>query len=213
MFGGLLTSFTGGMAIVLTALLLLVVYRLLAARRPIKEVMFLRPRDRRGKRMRVTRETDRSAFCERENPTHRFIKLGPAYEFQEGGRLVTRFFGVEGSAYTADLSGPNPNPLRLTLGEILSEYDWYRKLPQRIRDEVEKAKFGVVVDVKAIDPDEYGLPRWTSDDVHDEADAVILRRLAAGSQVSTVKREFYQLMVGIGLGMLAALLVLRWGVL
>jgi len=82
MFGGLLTSFTGGMAIVLTALLLLVVYRLLMTRRPIKEVMFLRPRDRRGKRMRVTRETDRSAFCERENPPHRFIKFGPPRRVQ-----------------------------------------------------------------------------------------------------------------------------------
>jgi len=49
--------------------------------------------------------------------------------------------------------------------------------------------------------------------VHDEADAVILHRLAAGSRVSTVKREFYQLMVGIGLGMLVALLMIRWGVL
>jgi len=211
MIEGLFSSFTGGAAIVITALLAFIAFKFLATRKPVKEVMFLRPRDRRGERLLVTRETDRSIWCERATPIHRFIKFGPAYEFHEGGRLVTRFLGIEGSAYTADLSTPNPEPLKMTLSEILEEFPWYKKLPQKFKEQVEKTKYGIVVDVKKIDVK--GLPELTSDDVNDEADAVILQRIAQGTKVSTVKREFYQLMVGIGLGIGIALILIRWGIL
>jgi len=210
---GLFSSFTGGIALVIVALSAFIALKFLQTRKPIKQVLFLRPRDRRGETLLVTRETDRSVWCERANPIHRFIKFGPAYEFHENGRLVTRFLGIEGSAYTADLSTPNPKPLKKTLAEILEDFPWYQKLPQKFKDQVEKTKYGIVVDADKIEERKYGLPKLTSDDVNDEADAVILQRIAQGTKVSTAKREFYQLMVGIGLGIGIALMLIRWGIL
>jgi len=214
MFVELFSSFTGGLAIAITAIAAVLILRMFLKAKPRKEVLFLRPRDRRGETLLVTRETDRSIFCERATPIHRFIKLGPAYEFHEGGRLVTRFLGVEGTAYTADISNPlNPKPLNLSLAEVLQDFSWYKKLPEKFKNQVEKQKIGLVVNVEQPKADEHGLPNLTSDDVNAESDSIVLERLAQGTRISTVKREFYQLMVGIGLGMGIVLLLLRLGVL
>ena len=155
---GLFTSFTGGMALVIVALFGLLAFKFLQSKKPIKEVLFLSPRDRRGERLRVTRETDRSVFCERSNPVHRFFKLGPAYEFHENGRLVTRFFAVEGSAYTADLRDPtNPKPIIMTLDEYLRGLwgDMYDKMPSRLRKKIEGKVFSVAEYLRTLFGKEY----------------------------------------------------------
>jgi len=69
--------------------------------KPIREVMYLRERDRRGQRLRITEETATTIYCRRKTGNDkRFFKWGGSYIFHEGGRMVTRFFGKEGTAYT-----------------------------------------------------------------------------------------------------------------
>ncbi len=50
-----------------------------------KEVMFFRPRDKRGEKFEITRETDRSVLCEKSDPVHRFIKIGASFVFGSYG--------------------------------------------------------------------------------------------------------------------------------
>lgn len=179
--------------------------------KPTKEVLFCRPRDRRGERLFITRETDRSLICGKSNPIHRFIKVSQGYTFTEGGRTIIRFFGIEGTAYTGGLSNPSPQklPLRDYLRALWGD-KFYEKIPEKQREAVENDVVGVTVEPVQINEEEYNLPTLTSDDINDESDAVILERLARESSGS-VRREIYQLIVGILIGAGMVFFALRMG--
>lgn len=182
-----------------------------ASKKHRKEVLFLRPRDKRGETLKVTRETDRSLWCELSDPVHRFIKVGPAFDFIDGKRVVTRFFGIEGSAYTASLG--NPVGVKMSVDDFLKNVwgeEVYNKLPQKLRDVVEKGKFGITIEPKEIISED--LPRLTSDDVNDEGDAVILNRLAKMIPTGSLKENIINHLIWffLGLGFAAILARIGW---
>jgi len=206
---GLFTSPTGIIALIVTAAILGWGLKLILQARPRKEVLFLRPRDRRGEILEVTRETDRSLICEKSNPLHRFIKTAPGYTFIDGGKPVTRFWGIEGTVYTALIKGGEE--IRMKLTDFLRDA-WgktYDKMPEKLKKLVENVD--VIVEPVPIKPEEHGLPTLSSDEINDEADAIMLSRLAHVAKPET-RREFYQMLIGIGLGFGLCLLLLRWGV-
>lgn len=208
-----LFTFTGGIALIVVAVVFYAVIRVGFKSKPRKEVLLLRPRDRRGETLPVTKETDRSLTCGKSNPIHRFIKLGPGYSFHDSGKLVTRFWGIEGTAYTADLAtGKLQGPLSDYLREIAWDPDFYDRLPDDRKKAIETAKSGIIVEPVSIDEESYGLPTLTGDDVNDEGDSVLLQRIAQGTKQSTAKREFYQLLTGVLIGFGLAAILLRLGV-
>ena len=177
-----------------------------------KEVLFLRPRDKRGEKMIVTKETDTALICGRTNPVHRFIKVGPGYEFSEGGKLTTKFIGIEGTAYTAIHTGDKET--RVSVPEFLKAA-WgkkvYKVLPKKLRNSIEKENFGIIVVPTKINEDEYDLPTLTADDVNDEGDSIVLSRLAQAQKQDT-KQQMYQLLIGVllGMGLMAMMQNIGW---
>jgi len=192
---------TGILAIGATALIVFVIIFLTSKTKTKKEVLFLRPRDKRGERLEVTRETDRSVLCEKSNPIHRFIKVGSAWTFKEGGKTSTRFFGIEGSAYTPIIKGGEEE--RFTLSEHLRNI-WtdriYEALPEKLRNAIERDKFGVIVDPIEINIGDYGLTNLSSDDVNDEGDAIVLNRLANQGYRENVKQKLLGNLIWLALG-------------
>jgi hypothetical protein len=173
-----------------------------------KEVMFLRPRDKRGEKLDITRETDRSILCERSDPVHRFIKIGPAFVFKDGGKTSVRFFGIEGSAYTANIK--NEKVLKMSIKDFLISL-WtdrvYNALPSKLRDSVEADRIGVTIEPNTIDAEELGLDILSSDDVNDEGDAIVLTRLSKTGQQENVKQKMFSNLIWLALGFgLAAVL-------
>lgn len=166
-----------------------------------KEVMFLRPRDKRGEKLDITRETDRSVSCEKTDPVHRFIKVGPAYVFKDGARTLVRFFGVEGSAYTAQLK--DEKEVKVSTADYLKTL-WgqkiYDNLPTKMRELVEDDKIGVTIEPHKINAEDEGLEKLSSDDVNDEADAIITNRLAKLGSTENVKQKLLGNLVWLGLG-------------
>jgi len=203
-------SVTGIASLIITFFIFVGIIWFFIRARPRKEVLFLRPRDRRGERLIITKETDRSIVCGRSNPVKRFIKIGPGYAFNEGGKMVTRFWGIEGLAYTAGLEGDDP--VKMSIPEYLRVVwgkRFYESVPPKQRAAIERDHIGVIIEPVPIKPP--GFRHLTSEDIDDEADAVILSRIAKATTIST-KREFYQLMVGviIGIGLAALMLRLGW---
>lgn len=207
---GLFSSPTGILALGITAAIFIYFIQQIWRRRPRKEVLFLRPRDRRGEILEVTRETDRSLICEKANPLHRFIKTSPGYTFVDGSKPVTRFWGIEGTVYTAVVKGGREIKMKLTdfLRDVWGKA--YDKMPKEMREAIENV--GILVEPEPIDAEGYGLPSLSSDEINDEADAIMLGRLAQTTKPET-RREFYHILIGIGLGVGLTLVLIRWGVL
>ncbi|GAH35236.1 unnamed protein product, partial [marine sediment metagenome] len=155
--------------------------------RPAKKVLLLRPRDRRGKSLTVTQETDLGLVCKPvKKVTHRFIKVGPSWVFHEAGRMVTRFLGLEGTAYTGVVKGDEI--VNISLREFLIflwEEDFYSQIPKLQRDKVETDVIGVTIKVQAIDEAEAGIPTLTADDINDENDNIVLGKIAEPQKAST----------------------------
>ncbi len=155
--------------------------------KPSKKVLLLRPRDRRGKSLSVSQETDLGLVCKAsKGVTHRFIKVGPSWVFHEGGRMITRFIGLEGTAYTALAKGNEI--VNVSVKEFL-EFLWgpefYSAIPKTQRDKVEEDVQGITIKVQAIDEDEVGLPTLTADDINDENDNIVLAKIAEPQKAST----------------------------
>ena len=178
-----------------------------------KEVMFLRPRDKRGEKLIVTKETDRSILCEQSDPIHRFIKVGSSFIYKDGGKTSIRFFGIEGSAYTAMLKPEDPVSIPVVqFLQTLWGAKIYNALPQKMKDAVEKDKLGITIEPTKINADDLGLDKLTSDDVNDEGDATILQRLAKFGQSDNPKAKLLNnlIWVGLGIGIAAILANCGW---
>lgn len=206
-----LNSPLGIAAIAFVGVALFFIVRFVYRAKPQREVQFLRPRDRRGERLVITKETDRSIACERSNPVHRFVKMGAAYTFREGGRMITRFWGIEGTAYTGVLE--DLKEVKLSISDFLKSLwgdEFYDKMPDEQKKIVEEDNIGVTITPVPIVEEEWGLPTLTSDDVNDEGDSIVLERIANVMKPSG-KRELYQMMIGAGLGFGLAAILLRMG--
>jgi len=155
--------------------------------KPVKRVLLLRPRDRRGKSLTVTQETDLGLVCKpSKGVTHRFIKVGPSWVFHEAGRMITRFLGLEGTAYTAIAKGGDI--VNVSVKEFLIflwDEKFYKEIPPVQREKVETDVIGITIKVQAIDEDEAGLDTLTADDINDENDNIVLSKIAEPQKTST----------------------------
>lgn len=167
-------------------------------RKPTKKVELLRPRDSRGKPLKVVMETDIGLVCRKTGGViHRFIKKGRGWTFNEMGRMTTKFFGIEGSAYTSLIEdGPITTKtslidhLKVLWGDQFGKI--YNALPDAQRQAIETDVIGVTVELMKVDAEKEGLPTLTSDDIYDEDDNVMLRRFAQ----STTKKKFGESIMG-----------------
>jgi len=167
--------------------IVLFAYYMMIFIRPIKKVLLLRLRDYRGQDLTVSQETDLGLFCKAvKGVTHRFIKVGPAWVFHEGGRMITRFIGIEGTAYTGLIKGDGTvnvsvkDFLVFLWGEV-----FYNGIPKEQRDKVENDVIGITVAVERGDEEDSGLPTLTASDINDENEAVVLNKLADPSDKKT----------------------------
>lgn len=100
-----------------------VLFLLIKKTKPIREVVYLRERDRRGHRLTVSDETALSLTCPSKGGDRRFFKYGGSYNFHEGGRSVTRFFAKEGTAYTYKFQNPGRNSKKNNDGEVTKDIE------------------------------------------------------------------------------------------
>jgi len=154
--------------------------------KPEKRVELLRPRDSRGRVLPVVEETDLGLTCKKTGGvTHRFIKAGRGWTFNVRGKMITKFFGMEGRAYTGIIKGDEI--VNVSIAEFL-KWTWgpkfYEAIPEQQRQSVETDVQGITVEVQRVNEDEFGLPTLRSDDVHDEDESVMIRRFAKGAQES-----------------------------
>jgi len=109
-----------GIGVLVCAMIAILAIYLTRRIKPRKEVLYCRERDRRGMKIKVSEETAKALVCRsKKGPLKRFFKVAGSYVFNEGGKMVTRFFGKEGTAYTYKLEG-SKNP---KTGKPLTEKD------------------------------------------------------------------------------------------
>ena len=141
-----------------------------------KSIDVLRPRDKRAFTMPIIAETEISLRCPKKDGVYwRFYKTGPGWTFPKG---VTKFFGIEGTAYTAVLRNDKPVTMRLSQAlQTLWGIDEYKKIPSQLRDIIEKHGFGVTISPEKI-PDEDKTGGLSAANVDDENDQKAMDRLA-----------------------------------
>lgn len=152
--------------------------------RPEKRVELLRPRDSRGKVLTVIQETDIGLTCKGvKGVVHRFIKAGRGWTFNVNGKMITKFFGIEGSAYTGLIRGDDI--VRVSVPEFL-KHTWgpkfYDAIPTQQKQAIETDVEGITIEALRIDEEEAQLPRLRSADVFDEDESIMIRRFAKGVQ-------------------------------
>lgn len=172
--------------------------------KPTKKVLLLRPRDHRGKTLSIIQETDLALTCKAiKNVTHWFIKYGASWVFNEGGRMITRFFGVEGTAYTTIAS--IPNSIDVSVAEFLEALwgsNFYTAIPDRQKKMVEEDRVGITIRFKKLDAEAENLPTLTASDINDENEQNVLNKLTKpmkGSTSKTIMESITMLIVGAGL--------------
>ena len=189
-----------------------VLFMLIQRTKPIREVMYIRERDRRGRRLPIKFETARTLEVRVRglNPM-RFFKWGGAYVFHEGGRMVTRYFGKEGTAYTWKLKGGKWNILgtlydgvKAVLGD-----EFVNKLRDDLKDKLKTSKVYVTVDLEeGTAPPK--LPTLREEDIYDEQDRHAASILVERMRVSA-KRELYQGLLWLCVGAMLVLLAVQLG--
>lgn len=194
--GVLLTPIGMLAVLVLISILVLVAY-MLYSRRPITEVLLLRPRDKRGLTVPVVLESDIGLTCKKTGGiVRRFIKAGCSWTFASKTKVVTRFLGLEGTAYSAIVRGQKQ--IKLSLEQVLRlawDDDFYERLPPERKKPIEKDKWGITIEVEPVKEEGEELVKISSDDVHDAAETVILDKISK-AQKSSKKMEVYQFIMG-----------------
>jgi hypothetical protein len=165
-----------GAAITLGILMVLRGTGRLKTRKTSKSIDVLRPRDKRAFTMPIIAETEISLRCPKKEGVYwRFYKTGPGWTFPNG---LTKFFGIEGTAYTAVLRNDKPVTMRLSQAlQILWGIDDYKKMPPQMREIVEKHSIGVTISPEKI-PDEDKTGSLSAANVDDENDQKAMDRLA-----------------------------------
>jgi hypothetical protein len=146
-------------------------------------VELLRPRDSRGQILQVVQETDIGLLCKKvQGVTHRFIKVGQGWTYDIGGKMVTKFFGIEGKAYTGLIkdSGAENVSVSSYLKWLWGE-KFYATVPEPQRRTVETDVVGITVAIEPVDTEGTSLPLISADDIHDQEDNAMLTRFAAST--------------------------------
>lgn len=180
--------------------------------KPEKYVELLRPRDSRGKKLSVTQETDLGIVTRKSGGVvHRFIKKGRGWVFNIGGKMVTKFFGIEGTAYTGKPKGDEIEnvPVKDYLIFLWGE-KFYKSVPAAQRKTVETDVVGITVDITRVDTKKDDLPALTADDINSEDDRRVLEALAGAGERS-VKQSLYQWLVPFFLGAAVIYFVIKQG--
>ena len=196
----------------------MILYRVLT--RPKNQVSYIRERDGRGQDIDIG---DEGAFTFKtsSNPLLRFIKFGRAYDFIKRGRVFRRYFGKEGTAYTARLQGfkgskKNPGKLKRvfsSFGLLLMELwgrEFYSVIPEPQRKLVEDKKIFVTVDLEAGHTPS-NMPEITEETVLAEADKDMAQVFAQAAKKGITSKDWFERLAWIGAGSgltLFALLIL-----
>jgi len=172
--------------LIVCVLIICIVALVVMSFKPETRVELLRPRDSRGKILRVVEENDLGLTCKKTSGiVHRFIKAGRGWTFNVRGKMITKFFGMEGRAYTGIIKGDEivnvsvPNFLKWVWGE-----KFYNAIPEKQKSSIETDIYGITVEVQRVNEDELGLPSLRADDVNDEDESIMIRRFARGAQAS-----------------------------
>lgn len=181
--------------------------------KPEKYVELLRPRDGRGKRLPVIQETDLGLVTSRSKGViHRFFKVGRGWVFNMGGKMTTKYFGIEGTAYTAIPKGDED--IRVSVSDFL-KHVWgdtiYAHLPPHLKRPIETDVVGITIDIGKISTGgDTGLMPLTADNIIDEEDAFMLKKVA-GAQKKTAGQNLYQWIIPFVLGMSVMFFVITKG--
>lgn len=109
-----------------------------------KSIIVFSPKDKRGKELRIKEETETRLDCGKVGSVDvRYYKTGPGWNFPGG---ATRFLGIDGTAYTSVILDDKPR--QVTLPEALRIL-WgdaaYAKMPQTLKDPLERHQIGVTI--------------------------------------------------------------------
>jgi len=181
------------------------------------------PGERRGIELQVLKETDFGLYTKKaEGVTRRFIKLARGFNIRRGNKLFTTFFGLEGNIFTAQ---PGRSTMKRTLEETLIFLwgeDFWAQIPEPEKKIIEKGEIGVTIDVDPADmgqieaetsEDAEKIAKLSSVDINAESDATVLQVIAeTNKQKDTSRRELYQMIIGVGLGMGLMLLLITQGI-
>ena len=113
-----------------------------------KSIMVIDPTSKRFYDLAILKETENTLEAKRRGVPYRYFKSGPGWNGEKG---VTRFIGLEGTAYTAIVTDDNPKvikPLSQAMKFILGE--GYQKIPQPQREVIEHHVYGVTVQPDAV---------------------------------------------------------------
>ena len=135
------------------------------------------PRDHRFIDFDIIKETAVSLICEVKKglPPQRFFKLRSGWTGTIGKYLkksVTKYFGLEGTAYTWRIESGEDIPLG-TLAEavkVVVGEPFYNQIPTKQRELFEESKIGVTVDVSAESLTPVGFRKISEEDIKSEQD-------------------------------------------
>ncbi len=211
-----------GIALVFMGVFAGLIFVLIRKGKPAREVMYLRERDRRGERLSIEEETAPSLSCKkRKGASLKFFKYGGSYVFSEGGKMVTRFFGKEGTAYTYKFQGAEGNGEEVTAVKIGSGSledalihvwgeDFYKEVPDAQKKLVENSKVYVTVDLESgLTPE--GYTPISEEDINEEQDREAAKIFSKGLG-ATSKQQLYQGMLWAALGGLLIFVLYNVGV-
>lgn len=153
------------------------------------QVMKILTRDRRFIDFDVLEETAFAVDCEVKEgfPPQRFIKLSPGYSGRVGRflkKVVTRFIGKEGTAYTweTEKGTKKIGSLAKALKHLWGD-ETYNRIPQEQREGLEKSKVWVTVDLKeGITPK--GMKSVSEEDLKREEDRKAAQTFWEGKRMS-----------------------------
>ena len=195
---------------------ILILGMILSLVRPTKQVLLLRRRDRRGKILRVARETDLGLVCRKtQGVVNHYIKAGTSWMIRRGMRMVTTHFAMEGTAYTAIAKGSDSlrdvkdedgnttgQMIKVNVEKFLRHLwgdKFYDALPQEAKGPIEKDIVGITVEIAPIHEETWDLDTLSADDINDENDSHVLNKLAGGqkpNRMDTARTAMVWLVVG-----------------
>jgi len=162
-------------------------YLVIQSAQQARIVELLRPRDNRIKILQVDNETDLGLRCKpSEGSVHVFIKAGRSWVV-EGRRRLIKFFGAETTAYTTVIKDSVEQKVSFTeYLRLLWGDKFFDSVPEKQQKLLQDSVFGITVEPTRINAAEHDLDALTSDDVDNQSDNIILKKIAKdqGSKTS-----------------------------
>lgn len=172
-------------------------------------ITVLQPRDKRAFDVPIIDETDTSLICKTQGKKERrYYKSGPGWSYKNG---LTKFFGIEGSAYTMIVK--DDSEVKVSLSTALRDLwgqETYDKMPKDLRDQVENHVFGVTITPEEIPKEDK--TRSVSAENADKENIKTSMEYLGHEMDKKRKTEWIPIIMGVGVGAFAVLLavVLKW---